>query len=268
MRGKVKWFSEEKGYGFITGEDGKDVFAHVRNTLEGEGLSEGQTVEFAAEQGPKGPRAINIRVITMLLIVISAMLLAPMAGCTSAQIEQLELRTGQLEQAVSSTRAALDVAMAQKATVDQLIATLPAGEARDKAVAYRDRLVKFIEQSQEILAQAEPALASLKASLANAQDETDVAQGFIGATAPLVPQPWGALLVGVGTAVIGIWRAVKAGKKSKSTEAAAAGVIAAIDAAKTPDGTVNFADPAVAKILDAVMGKAGKALVDQVQKGQ
>ncbi|MBC3802903.1 cold-shock protein [Acetobacterium fimetarium] len=65
MRGTVKWFNSEKGYGFITGEDGKDVFAHF-SQIQSSGfksLNEGQEVTFDVTQGPKGPQAENIEVI-------------------------------------------------------------------------------------------------------------------------------------------------------------------------------------------------------------
>jgi cold shock protein len=61
-RGKVKWFNNQKGYGFITPEEGKDVFVHY-SALQGEGyksLDEGQEVEFEIEQGPKGEQAKNV----------------------------------------------------------------------------------------------------------------------------------------------------------------------------------------------------------------
>ena len=62
--GTVKWFSTEKGFGFITPEDGgADVFAHY-SAIESNGyksLDEGQKVQFEVAQGPKGPQAENIR---------------------------------------------------------------------------------------------------------------------------------------------------------------------------------------------------------------
>jgi CspA family cold shock protein len=62
MQGKVKWFNSQKGYGFIEGQDGKDVFAH-HSQISGSGfknLEEGQDVEFTVAQGPKGLQAENI----------------------------------------------------------------------------------------------------------------------------------------------------------------------------------------------------------------
>jgi len=61
--GTVKWFSQEKGYGFITRADGPDVFVHF-SAIQGEGfrnLDENQEVEFDVVDGPKGPQAANVR---------------------------------------------------------------------------------------------------------------------------------------------------------------------------------------------------------------
>ncbi len=65
MNGTVKWFNSDKGFGFITGEDGKDVFAHF-SQINSDGfrtLEEGQNVTFEVAQGPKGPQAENITVV-------------------------------------------------------------------------------------------------------------------------------------------------------------------------------------------------------------
>ena len=63
-KGKVKWFNDQKGYGFITPDDGsKDLFVH-HSSIEGEGfktLSEGQEVEFEMTQSDKGPKAANVK---------------------------------------------------------------------------------------------------------------------------------------------------------------------------------------------------------------
>jgi CspA family cold shock protein len=61
-KGKVKWFNNQKGYGFITPEDGKDVFVH-HTAIQGDGyrtLKEGQDVEFEITTGPKGEQATNV----------------------------------------------------------------------------------------------------------------------------------------------------------------------------------------------------------------
>jgi len=60
--GVVKWFNPVKGYGFITQEEGKDVFVHY-SSIDGEGyksLEEGERVVFEVSEGPKGPMAVNV----------------------------------------------------------------------------------------------------------------------------------------------------------------------------------------------------------------
>ena len=62
MLGKVKWFSTEKGYGFIEREDGSDVFVHF-SVIQDDGfktLNEGQAVEFEIVDGARGPQAANV----------------------------------------------------------------------------------------------------------------------------------------------------------------------------------------------------------------
>ncbi len=60
--GKVKWFNAEKGYGFITTDEGKDVFVHY-SAIQSEGyktLDEGQSVEFDVTESDRGPQAANV----------------------------------------------------------------------------------------------------------------------------------------------------------------------------------------------------------------
>ena len=65
MNGTVKWFNADKGFGFITGEDGTDVFAHFSQiNIDGfKTLEEGQKVRFNVAQGQKGPQAENIELV-------------------------------------------------------------------------------------------------------------------------------------------------------------------------------------------------------------
>jgi CspA family cold shock protein len=62
LTGRVKWFNDSKGYGFIEQEGGKDIFVHY-TAIEGEGfksLAEGQKVEFEISEGAKGPQATKV----------------------------------------------------------------------------------------------------------------------------------------------------------------------------------------------------------------
>jgi len=62
-KGTVKWFNEKKGFGFLSQEDGDDVFVHY-SSIQSSGfksLNEGQSVEFDVQDGPKGPQAVNVK---------------------------------------------------------------------------------------------------------------------------------------------------------------------------------------------------------------
>ena len=66
MRGTVKWFNNQKGYGFITDENGQDVFVHyfgIVSERRFKNLYEGQTVEFDVVEAEKGRQAVNVRLV-------------------------------------------------------------------------------------------------------------------------------------------------------------------------------------------------------------
>ncbi len=65
MKGQVKWFDSKKGYGFITGENGKEIFVHFTGIVSDgfKSLNEGQNVEFEVGTGTKGEQAMNVTVV-------------------------------------------------------------------------------------------------------------------------------------------------------------------------------------------------------------
>ncbi|MSS75077.1 cold-shock protein [Candidatus Pacearchaeota archaeon] len=60
MNGTVKFFNDMKGFGFVSGEDGKDYFVHSTSLTSGVTLKEGDVVSFDVEQGEKGPKAVKV----------------------------------------------------------------------------------------------------------------------------------------------------------------------------------------------------------------
>jgi CspA family cold shock protein len=61
MKGKIKWYNDMKGYGFIEGEDGKDIFVHRTALPMGIGLYEGDQVEYEIEESERGKNATNVK---------------------------------------------------------------------------------------------------------------------------------------------------------------------------------------------------------------
>jgi len=61
MKGTVKWFNDRKGFGFIEGEDEKDIFVHRNSLTEGTYLNDGDQVEYELGTSDKGPQAINVK---------------------------------------------------------------------------------------------------------------------------------------------------------------------------------------------------------------
>jgi len=61
MKGTVKWFNDRKGFGFIEGDDEKDIFVHRNSLEEGTYLNDGDSVEYEVEASEKGPQAIKVK---------------------------------------------------------------------------------------------------------------------------------------------------------------------------------------------------------------
>ena len=61
MKGTVKWFNSMKGYGFITGEDGKDIFVHKNGISSGTSINDGDKVEYTTQETEKGLSAVEVK---------------------------------------------------------------------------------------------------------------------------------------------------------------------------------------------------------------
>ena len=91
--GKVKWFNNSKGYGFIEKEGGGDVFVHY-TAIQGDGfktLNEGQSVEFEIAQGEKGPQAINV--VKLCLCLPAARLSGRLTAAASRFVSSQPIRS-------------------------------------------------------------------------------------------------------------------------------------------------------------------------------
>ncbi len=63
MKGTVKWYNHSRGFGFITGEDGKDIFVHSTNLTMITDLNENDQVEYTSEESERGPKATNVKML-------------------------------------------------------------------------------------------------------------------------------------------------------------------------------------------------------------
>jgi len=205
--------------------------------------------------------------ILMLGLAICFLLPMALSGCTAdGKLDMDALRFGAKQSAAevdAVQKTIVDVqARRDKLAVDA--AQLPVGPQKEKAaaaVAEADKLLAQLKAGQKLAAER---LADFNERLKTATDEVDVFLAALQSAAPAIPQPWGTfLLLGTNLATA-VYAGVKRAASNRNLTAGQA-VVRALEAAKTPEGVVNFTDPATAKALSAVMGEAGKALVDGVQ---
>lgn len=191
---------------------------------------------------------------TVMVLVFAGILLG---GCDNTKLREA-LTTARTT--AETFDGAVDDLKEKKAAVDEAIADMPDGPQKDEALAVSNELGQWIGRYDAGKRIADKARADLEARLATAEDRIAAAEAvgltaapFAGPYAPLV-----ALVVSLGAAT---WRMVRNGKRAKAGE----GVVRALERVKNGGNAIDFSDPATAKKLSDVMGKAGKALVDKIQ---
>jgi len=195
------------------------------------------------------PRYPKLTIVVPVLFLLG---FGCVSGCTSEDIATARTKLASVQQAAEQVQGGLAFAIEQKAAIDKLLPTLPAGSTRDKVIAVSKKLDAYINTSQDWLAKARQSMNILQAQLATATDTLDVVEGGVQAAAPLIPPPWGAVLAGVAGLVVGLIRAA-------STKKTAVKTLAAIN---PHIGPMTDADRAA---VSAAQGAAGKKLVDEAQ---
>ena len=205
----------------------------------------------------------KLAALVVVLICLAALVAFP-TGCTTEQIEKARDALGLARETAAAFDDDVDDLVAQKAEADAEIATMPPGPDRDAAVAWSAKLDGYVATYRRQAAKADAAADDLAAKLATAEDEIDVLEAVGEVALPFAGQF--APLAGLALAtILGVWRAVKNGRRADKIEATARRVVGAIDAAKDGNGVVFFASDKTKATLSAAMGSEGKALVDSGQ---
>jgi CspA family cold shock protein len=207
MHGKIKWYDQGKGYGFVTGQDGQDAFLHHSNLMvDGVIPAEGQRCEFEAETGPKGLRvAGKLRLLAVLLMVGLLALLPAAGGCVNPPPGTVYVhdqaggvtglaydrdRDGQAD-LTPQTRAKLDPVTSQ-----------PVSDPTTGKPVYE--LVLDAAGKPVMI----PALVPGSGGYKTAETVDQVAPGILTAAGGLVPGAIGAVLIGLGAA----WKVSRFGR--------------------------------------------------------
>jgi len=276
MHGKVKWFDAEKGYGFIIADDGNEYFAHIREIdSDTPDLKPNDRVSFAHGSGPKGLKALGVRAALAVLLAVAVFVAG---GCDAGDVQQ---RIDKLQELSNSLHAAIGQAQVVSADLDVIIESMPPGDARDAILARKGQVDKAIAQASDVVGIIDTSLVSARRQLEAGGDGIDAVTGVVRDVAPVLPTPWNYVALFAATTGAAVWRWVRAGKQAKDNAQAAetsntayrtlteitANMVRAIEAAKDENGVVNFQDDQTAKMLDMLMGRSGKDLVDRAQDG-
>ena len=188
--------------------------------------------------------------------ILAALVLAMLAGCAQGPtLDQAKQAMAQLDAAVTVANQQAAELRAQKAAIQAVIATMPDGAEKDRAMELLEKVDGSLARVQLFLQQATPVLAQANAEIQAATDGLAAAQAAATAAASLAPQPWGGIaLLGIPL-IFAILRAVRNKKAALAVAASVNEVVAAALAEH----------PKLAARLNVEQGAAGKAIVDQAQ---
>ena len=187
----------------------------------------------------------------LIVLLCGLFLVAILPGCTPAKIADAQAKVAKLRATTESVEAGVTTAVAEKYRIDELLAALPAGETRDKAIALSAKLEQYVTVGNQWLGKANVSLKTFEAERAEADNTLDVVEGGARSILPWIPAPWGQIGMGILT-VLSIWRARSVKKTAKK-------VINAVDTLVNPTGNE-------ALLISALQGTDGTRLVDEAQK--
>jgi len=198
------------------------------------------------------------RIAVVMLLVLMLGLGTGTVGCSlldrGESLEAIKAQAAMLEQDAAVARQVATQLKAQAEALDVVIAAMPEGPERDKAVALRDHVVTALAKVQVFLDKAAPALVEINAVVQEANDALGAIEAAAATGTAFLPPPWNMIALGVPLvfALIRAWRNKQNG-------------LAAI---KSVNGVVQKAlkaDPSLAGTLSVAQGAGAKALVDQAQ---
>jgi len=190
---------------------------------------------------------------TLLLFLLIVLLLCAV-GCNDAQIAQMQEGVEILEQRIPDAQEALATAAAQSENLNAAIAMMPDGELKESLIKIKAQSDAVVIQAMAFLEKAEPRLAELKASLAEATDTLDVVDAGIRSAAPLIPAPWGSLLLG-GWSIFATIRAAMNRRAARQVVKSVEPIVS--KAVTSADEEYN---------IRTIQGPTGNRIVDEAQR--